>query len=280
MAAPKKKLDPIKQRERRSKIAAAVGGLLLVAIAAYEVPATMKMMKKSAPPPPPPAAPATASSAAGVLPNLAGAASVAGTSSAGAAPGQLVDSDLMPATGPGQLVSFSVFETKNPFTPQVSSNTGSSSGNSSTTTTANKPGADVSRTSTTARTATTPAATAPPATTPTATTPTAPTAPTAPVPPTVVPPGASSTTATPASQPTLAISVNDIVSRVASGGTFPTGSPVFRVVSWTKDTVQVGIVGGSYATGDATLTLHLRRPVTLENQTDGKRYRLELLSTP
>jgi hypothetical protein len=73
--------------------------------------------------------------------------------------------------------------------------------------------------------------------------------------------------------------VNGTVSHVASQGTFPSGTPVFRLVAWTKDTAQLAIVGGSYATGAATLTLHIGQPLTLENQTDSKRYKLELLST-
>jgi hypothetical protein len=50
-------------------------------------------------------------------------------------------------------------------------------------------------------------------------------------------------------------------------------------VSYTSTTADIAIVGGSYAAGNATLTLHLDRPVTLENQTDGKRYTLVLVGT-
>jgi hypothetical protein len=74
--------------------------------------------------------------------------------------------------------------------------------------------------------------------------------------------------------------VNGVVSHVASEGTFPAGAPVFRLASWTHDSAQVAIVGGSYASGGTTLTLHIGQALTLENQTDGKRYKLELLSTP
>jgi hypothetical protein len=91
-------------------------------------------------------------------------------------------------------------------------------------------------------------------------------------------PSATTTTTTP-TQPTVSLSVNGVVSHVATGGTFPSGAPVFRLASWTKDSAQIAIVGGSYATGSGTLTLHVGEAVTLENQTDGKRYKLELLST-
>jgi hypothetical protein len=98
------------------------------------------------------------------------------------------------------------------------------------------------------------------------------------VPPSLGPPSTTTTTAPPA-QPTVSLSVNGVVSHVASGGTFPSGAPVFRLASWTKGSAQIAIVGGSYATGTGTLTLHVGEAVTLQNQTDGKRYKLELLST-
>lgn len=253
MAAKKKRVDPVKQREKRVKIAAIVGVVLLVLVAAYEIPSMLAVMNKKPPgntryDPGPSLRP-------GGLPNVA--AGEPGAPSAGAASGQLVDTDVPPASGAGQLVSFSVFETKNPFTPQVSDaqappTTGATT--STTPTSANKPGADVPPTTTTS--ATPPGASAVPST---------------------QPPG--STTTTTAAQPTVSLSVNGVVSHVASGGTFPSGSPVFRLSSWTKGSAQIAIVGGSYASGTGTLTLHVGEKVTLENQTDGKQYTVELLST-
>jgi hypothetical protein len=256
MASKKKRVDAAKQREKRTKIAAIVGTVLMVLVAAYEIPPMLKIMNKK-----PPAGttydPGPRTSVGG-LPNVAGGAA---TTAAAAPSGQLVDTDLPPASGAGQLVSFSVFETKNPFTPQVS-NAGASSGSgaatSTTSTSANKPGADVPTTSG-----------------PTTTTPTPPGV--SAVPPTQGPSGTTTTTAAP--QPTVSLSVNGVVSHVASGGTFPSGTPVFRLASWTKGSAQIAIVGGSYATGTGTLTLQVGQAVTLENQTDGKRYKLELLST-
>jgi hypothetical protein len=89
---------------------------------------------------------------------------------------------------------------------------------------------------------------------------------------------ATTTTAAPA--PTVAISVNGTVSRVSANDTFPSGSPVFRLISYGTGTAQIGIVGGSYADGNQTLTLQQGKVVTLENQTTGTKYKLELLSTP
>jgi hypothetical protein len=256
MAAKKKRVDPVKQREKRSKIAVIVGVVLMALVGAYEIPSVLKIMNKKPPAnstydPGPSLTP-------GGLPNVA--AGAGGTPSAAAPSGQLVDTDVPPPSGAGQLVSFSVFETKNPFTPQVSNaQTPPDTGASTAPTTASKPGADVPTTTTT--------------TTPTGTPPGV-----SAVPPSLGPPSTTTTTAPPA-QPTVSLSVNGVVSHVASGGTFPSGAPVFRLASWTKGSAQIAIVGGSYATGTGTLTLHVGEAVTLQNQTDGKRYKLELLST-
>ena len=257
--AKKKRVDPIKQREKRAKIAAGIGVLLFLVVAAFEVPTLMSTLNKK----PPPGANATDAgnrNADGtiLLPNVAAAPTgVTGN-------GQLADTDAPPAaSSDGQLVSFDVFETKNPFTPQVSS-TPALPGATSAPTAANKPGADVPGTGTT------PTTTTGTTTTPTATTPlTPPTATTG-----------ATTTPTPAATPTVAISVNGSVSRVGAAGTFPSGAPVFRLVSWQHGSAEVGIVGGSYASGGQTLTLKLNQPVTLQNTHDGKQYKLVLISTP
>jgi hypothetical protein len=260
-ATKKKKVDPVKQREKRVKIAAIVGVVLFLAVAAYEIPSMLAVMNKK-PPPGSTYDPGPSS----VLPNISGGAPTAAATS-----GQLVNTDVPPSSGEGQLVSFSVFQTKNPFTPQVSiAQTPPDSGAAPSASGANKQGADVPTGATTTPTDTT--------STPTSTVPSV-------VPPSQSPPSTTTpTTTTPASttpvQPTVAISVNGTVSRVSTEGTFPSGTPVFRLVSWSKGTAQIGIVGGSYATGDPTIALRVGTPVTLENQTDGKRYKIELLSTP
>ena len=234
--AGKKRIDPIKQREKRAKIAAGVGAVLLLLVAAFEVPKIMKMMhpKPVVPPPTNVAAPD------GSVPNATPTAPTGVTSS-------------------GQLVAFDVFETKDPFRPQV---TAASSGDATSTT----PSTETTPASTDASSSGTPPVTAIPST------------------PATPPTGTSTvpTSTTPAApvQPLVAISVNGTVSRVASGGAFPSRAPVFRLVSWTKGEARLGIVGGSYATGDQTLALHIGVPVTLQNTSDSKQYKLILVSTP
>src|SRR5579875_3358105 len=89
------------------------------------------------------------------------------------------------------------------------------------------------------------------------------------------PPAATETAPTSA-----VISVNGVKGVVDVGSDFPvtTGSSngIFQLVSLTKTTARVAIAGGSYASGAATLTLHVDQPVTLANTADGIRYTLKL----
>ena len=177
-----------------------------------------------------------------------------------------MNTDVPPTSAEGQLVTFEVFDTKNPFRPQVTSSPDVAPGSAASSSTPNRA----------------PTSTVPASTTPTTTTPAAPAPPAT---GSVVPSGAAGgapTTTTPAvpAAPTVTISVNGAPSRVATLGTFPTGSPVFRLMSYQRDSAEIGIVGGSYAAGGQTITLQLGHPVTLENTTDRTRYRLELLKTP
>lgn len=252
--AAKKRIDPVKQREKRVKIVAIAGIVLFLAVAAYEVPSMLKMLNQKAPPG------AYVSDAGNRAPDgsirLPSVSVNTGISSSG----ELADTDVPPQADGAQLVTFSVFDTKNPFTPQVTTPT-------QLPTVSGQPGADVPPTTTT----TTPTTTT---TTPTTTTPGT-------VPGTVVPGAGTTVTTTTMTSgaPFAVISVNGITSVVASQGTFPKATPVFRLVSFTKDSAQIGIVGGSYATGGATVTLRRGHAVTLQNTTDQKMYKLELVST-
>ena len=266
MASKKQRADAAKKKEKRTKLFAIVGCVLLVAVGAYEIPPMLAIMNKK--PPNTTYDPGPSTGRGGPLPNIAAGTAGGPAATATASSSGLVNTDVPPTTSAGQLVSFSVFQSKNPFAPQVSStDTGATVTQA---TTANKPGADVPGSTTTNGSTPTPTTSAPGGGV-------VPPAQTAPA-PTTTTTTTTTTTAQPA-QATVAISVNGVVTQVASQGTFPAGSPVFRLVSWAKGTAQIGIVGGSYQTGDATLTLHVGMPITLENQTDSKRYRIELLST-
>jgi hypothetical protein len=257
--AAKKKVDPIKQREKRAKIAAIGGVVLLLAVAGWQGPKMMKLMNQKPVVPPPSAAAPVGTSA------LPGATAGAPTSVTAA--GELADTDVPPAAlDGGQLVSFDVFQTKDPFRPQVTNADLAGAADSGSTATQASTGADTpSPTS-----GETPSATVP-ATTPATAVPSTPPAPSA--------PGTATTTTAKPAAPTVSISVNGVTAHVSTGGTFPSGKPIFRLVSWTKGTARIGIVGGSYSTGDPTLELTVNKPVTLQNTSDGQRYKLILLST-
>jgi hypothetical protein len=264
-----KKPDPAKQKAQRQKIFVIVGGVLLVVVFGYEA-MTLGLIGGKKTPPPPVAvttpAPTTAAPNSLTPPGLPGA-----PAATPAAAGQLADTDVPPATTDatsGELVSFSMFESKNPFAPQISQGSGSggdsgtpvvpASGGDAGTTPADSPKADAPGTTTT-----------PPAT---------PANPGA-----TVTPGSSGTTPTTpavkpaAATPTVTISVNGKQEKVGKDGTFPSGSPVFRLVSFGDGTAEIGIVGGSYQGGGSTLTLERGHSVTLMNTSDGKKYTLELL---
>jgi len=104
-----KKFDA-KAKAKRQKIVAAVLGVLLLGVLAYELPSVMKMMNKK----PPASAPAPAAVAPAVP-------AVAGTPMSASAPssGVLVDSDPAAQAAGGQLVSFDRFPTKDPFVQQA-----------------------------------------------------------------------------------------------------------------------------------------------------------------
>jgi hypothetical protein len=96
-------------------------------------------------------------------------------------------------------------------------------------------------------------------------------------PPTTTPPPGGSGTKAPAAPPTSAvISVNGTSEAVAAGATFPAANPLFQLLSLTKTTAKVTIVGGSYASGASALTLTANKAVTLVNTADGTRYTLLL----
>jgi len=265
--AKKKKVDPIKAKEARQKKMLLVGVVLLAGIMYLQLP---KLQHK--PPPPEYIASSTAATsgaapAAGAAPAPATAAPapvapgapVVGIPVAAAAPAaQLLDTDLVPpaTSGSSQLVSFALFETKDPFKPQLDARSAVEAApgavpTAADTHTADKP-AGVTLTPVVAN---------------------APGAPPAPASPT-----AASGPATPVTAG-VTISVNGRSERIATGGTFPNAAPVFRLVSFKDGSAKIGVVGGSYEQGGATVTLEKDKPLTLMNTADGTRYRLVLVST-
>jgi hypothetical protein len=113
-----KKVD-LKAKAKRQKMIAAGGGVLLIAVLAFQVPRTMKMLNAQPPPPAPVAvAPGT------TVPSDPSVLPTPGTVGGGASPtasgdGTLVDSDPVPVAGNGQLITFGRFVSKDPFAEQI-----------------------------------------------------------------------------------------------------------------------------------------------------------------
>ncbi len=265
MATKKQKTNDLKAKQKRQKIMLVVGGVLLLALLAYQLPRTMKMMKQvngsaaattaatttTSTPASTPGAPAATPPADGSLtaPTLAGAATA--TTASGTS-GGLANSDPQPSAAPDQLVSIDRFASKDPFNQQVDAQPTSPDGSKPPAGTSTTPGS---------------AGAVPPGGTTTTPAPPGGTTPT-PAPPA---PPATATTAT--------ISVNGVSEDVTVGGTFPTAQPFFKLVSLTPSAAKIGIAGGSLATGTPTVTLDKGKKLTLMNTADGTRYQLQLVAT-
>jgi hypothetical protein len=255
--ARKSRQDVAKAKAAKQKKIAIGGGILLVALLAYQAPKVMKMMNQKPKPPIVSAATTTtpgSTSVAPTDPNSLAAPTLGGTPTAAApATGSDVSStnlvSAVPvAPDPGQLEAFNRLATKDPFAAQVSaSGAGASSG----------PGSKRS--------------TKPP---PVSTTPT----------PTPTPTPSPTTPAPAAPAPWSAtISLNGELLSVSvgtdfpqSGATFNRVGAIFHLVSLTAKTAKISIVGGSYADGANAITLTMGKPVTLQNTADGTRYVLVL----
>jgi hypothetical protein len=233
-----------KAKEKKQKIILAVGGVLLLALLAFQAPKVMAKLSAKPPPLPPGAVvqPPNGFPAGGALlaaPSLDGSNGVTGTA---AANGGIVDSSaLSAAPASGQLVSFGRFASKDPFAPQVDTSPGAST-----------PSSGGSGGGSTPK----------------------------PVPP-VGPLGPNPGIGTPSAKPlptTASISVNGTIEIVGLGVDFPVAAPVFHLVTLTATAAKIAIVGGSYADGAATVTLKKGMTLTLENTSDGSRYVLRLIA--
>jgi hypothetical protein len=254
--APKK--DPLKAKQAKQKKIAIGGGVLLLALLAFQVPRTMKLLHPpgnvttsasttpaaTTPGSTPLAPPSLDGSSAS--PASAGTTGSSGSGSATSADG-VVDASSGMAASSGQLISFNRFKSKDPFVQQVSDCTtgdcssapapasaasGSGSGsNSGTTGTSTPSGGSGSG-------------------------------------------GSALKTVT-----TASISVNGTVSKITVGKTFPSGDPVFVLVSLQAKAAKISISGGSLEGGAPSVTLSLGKTVKLQNTADGSLYTLELVGT-
>ena len=234
--ASKKHVDPLKAKQKRQKIIAAVLGVLFVGVLAFQVPRVMKMMKT--PPNPHANDSVTTTTATGTpslaAPTLRGAEQPASTDPTTGAPVAISNT---PTVQDGQLASFSRFASKDPFNQQLSDDKGSSAPSSSSGGSGSGSGSAGS------------GGTSSPPQVPSSSSPR---------------PGSA------------VISVNGTLYTVATASDFPQANPLFHLVSVTAHSAKISIAGGSYSSGAPTVTLKENKPVTLVNTADGTRYTLVL----
>ena len=245
-----KKTD-LKAKEKKQKIIAAVGGVLLLGLLAFQVPRTMKMLNQSATPPPPPAtAPSTVPTDPSVLPTPGAVGEGAGPTASGG--GTLVDSDLQPTAATGQLEAFGRFSSKDPFVEQIQepgSGGGGSSGSGSGSSSSGSGGSKQPSESGDGGVVGKPSA-----------------------------PSGGGGSKPSAVAGSAVISVNGTGETVAVGGDFPKDSPVFTLVKLVGGEARIAIAGGALASGSPTTTLKEGKILTLVNTADGTRYELKLVS--
>ena len=235
----KKRVDPIKAKEKKQKILAAVLGVVFVGLLAFQVPRVMKQLN----PPAPPSAEATETTAAPpagtptlAAPTLRGAEQTPTTPTADPS-GTLVSSGV--TVQDGTLASFSRFASKDPFAQQLSeddggSSTPSSGGGSGGSSAPEEGIPDIPGNN--------------------------------PVPGSAI-----------ISVNGELYTVPTGTDFPQASATDPTIAPLFHLVALTAHTAKISIVGGSYATGARTVLLRENKPVTLMNTADGTRYRLILM---
>jgi hypothetical protein len=218
MAAKKKKKDLKAQRARKQMIFVGVGAVVLLLILVVTVP---KMLKGGSSNGPVyhafPGQSQTASTSTGT-----GDAAATPVLETGTADTTLPDRDAQPQASDGQLMSFELFASKDPFAPQMQEKPEDSS---------TEPKTDGD-------------------------------------------PGGGAEEPAPTS---AVISVNGVEETVEVGNEFPVSDPAFVLVSAKKSSVEIGIAGGSLASGGETVTLRLGKTLTLVNTVDGTEYKLRLV---
>jgi hypothetical protein len=258
----KKKADP-KAKAKRQKVFLAVGGVFLLGLLVVQVPRTMKMLKpqeQSSSSSTSSAATSTTAGSTPLAPPTLGGATAAATGASGApsaaasnatsADGVSDPSNPLPPNA-GQLVSFSKFKSKDPFHQQIAdcasdSTPSAPSGCASGSTPASSKSVSTTKPSSTNQ------------------------------PSTLIAHGPKPV---PAQATKATISVNGTSRIVTVGSAFPADAPVFTLVSLMTSGAKIGIAGGAYEDGAATVTLMKGKTITLMNTADGRRYVLRLVST-
>lgn len=246
------------QKARKQKIVLAACGGLLLLLAAIQGPKLLRQLNPPAPaasPAPATTTPASAPAPAGTVSPATTRPAVAGGASTALVAGVALSTQTAPAVGDGQLRSFTLFTSKDPFVPQVaeaapSAGTGGAAPPASTTPAPSKPAPSA----------------APPSAAP-------------PSPPAAAPGSASGSTPPVTTPPAYAtVLVNGTSQALTLKDKFPKTDPLFVLVSLKKKVAKVGVVGGAFASG-STIAIDLGAPVTVVNDATGARYVMELVYT-
>jgi hypothetical protein len=234
------------KKDRRMKIVAIGGAVVLAIMLAWELPHYLGGSKSPA------ATTTTSASSDGTTttPTTGVPTTASGTAAAAVVPAssaKLENSDVQPARTKSQLYSFNRFASKNPFVPQVSASSSAASASPGSTATSSP---------------STPAS-----------------APSAPTSPSGVTGSAMAKPANVVSQPTSAsLEVNGKIETVQLGSPFPTSNPVFKLVSLTGKGAKIGISNGGFSNGRQAVSVPVGRSLTLVNKSNGRRYVVLLLS--
>jgi hypothetical protein len=243
-------------RERRSRIAAVVLGVVFLAVAVLQGPKLLKMISGGSSSSPPPA-----STQASTTPGAVGTTTPGGVAVA--------------APVLGQLQRFSLFNPGVPFKPipkppsaspspaagtaaEPATAAGTAAEPATAAVTAAKPGAAPAATTT----QTTPSAVKPPETK----------APVAAPPATTTTPAPPVTFTVPNGVPAALVTVNGNKQLFGAGATFPQESPLFKLAAIAKKGLEISVLGGSFADGQQYLVLQQGNKVTLLNQSDGSKF--------
>jgi hypothetical protein len=246
----KRHVDAFKAKQKRQKVIAAGLGVVFLAVAAFQGPKLWKQLhpaNSQARPSYNESTSTTAGTPTLAAPTLGGSQTPSSTPSTDPS----LASSPTPPVADGQLSSFSLFASKDPFAQQLSdenpdsssSSSGGTSGGSSSGGAGGGGGGAGGESSSSGG-------------------------------------SASASAPTPG---TAVISVNRTLYSVAVGNDFPEASstdpsiqPLFHLISLTAHSAKISIVGGSYASGAAAVTLRENKAVTLMNTADGTRYTLIL----
>jgi hypothetical protein len=233
-----KKVDPLKAKQKKQKILAAVLGVAMLGLVAFQFPRVMKQLHKK--PPVSTVATSTTATPSGTpslaAPTLSGSEQLPAATSTGGS--SLTSGDVPPPANDGQLASFSRFASKDPFAQQLSDDsTGSSSGSSSGGGSPSLGGGSPSSSGG------------------------------------LQSPGPGSAVISINGTLTTVAVGTDFPQPTTSD---PSAQPLFHLISLTAHSAKISIVGGSYSNGAAATTLRENRPLTLMNTADGTRYKLVL----